>query len=284
MKILTLNTHSLIEEHYEEKLLQFVEVIKKEQPDVIGMQEVNQRIDSPIRPSVTLHGYTRCKGYGGVVRMDNHAARLAELLLEQGVTYYWTWIPVKLGYEIYDEGLALFSSKPILETQQFPTSRIQDYNNWKKRKMLGIRTAHSEDTWFYTVHMGWWKDEEEPFKMQWDKVENALADHTGNVWVMGDFNSPAQVRGEGYDYVKSFGWKDSYCMAAEKDGGNTVEGVIDGWRNDETEGTGMRIDLIWSREEVNVKSSHVICDGKNYPIVSDHYGVMIVVEGDLKNE
>ena len=36
MKILTLNTHSLIEEQYEKKLVSFVEMVSKEKPDIIG--------------------------------------------------------------------------------------------------------------------------------------------------------------------------------------------------------------------------------------------------------
>ena len=39
MKLLTINTHSLQEEHYPEKLEQFVEAILRESPDIIAMQE-----------------------------------------------------------------------------------------------------------------------------------------------------------------------------------------------------------------------------------------------------
>lgn len=42
MKLLTLNTHSLIEPAYEVKRDAFVEFIRKEQPDVFALQEVNQ--------------------------------------------------------------------------------------------------------------------------------------------------------------------------------------------------------------------------------------------------
>ena len=42
MKLITLNTHSLIEEHYEEKLHAFAEVVRKEKPDILALQEVNQ--------------------------------------------------------------------------------------------------------------------------------------------------------------------------------------------------------------------------------------------------
>ena len=280
MKILTLNTHSLIEKDYKRKLLQFTEVICKERPEVFALQEVNQSASAALCPSVMLDGYTRCKDCDVVIRADNHAAKLVQLLRAEGLNYYWTWIPVKLGYGIYDEGLALFSSQPILETKQFPTSRIYDYTNWKSRKALGIKTAHNgKESWYYTVHMGWWDDEEEPFREQWDRIEDVLREVGENIWIMGDFNSPAEIRGEGYDYVRQHGWKDTYCMASVKDGGNTVEGEIDGWREKGVSGSGMRIDMIWSKEEVDIESSRVICNGENEPIVSDHYGVMIVVGG-----
>lgn len=284
MKIITLNTHSLIEKQYEEKLLEFVKVIQAESPDIFALQEVNQTAAEIIYPSVMMNGFRPCKDCDAVVRADNHAARLAALLREKGLFYYWTWIPVKLGYDKYDEGMALFSKQKIEETHQFYTSKIQDYNNWKSRKALGIRTLHEGGSWFYCIHMGWWDDQDEPFQNQWDVIEKVMADKEGHVWLMGDFNSPAQIRGEGYDYIRSRGWKDSYTYAEKKDSGITVGKVIDGWRDSEVDENGMRIDMIWSKEEESVTSSEVICNEKNYPIVSDHYGVMITVECEEKYE
>lgn len=284
MKILTLNTHSIIEKEYEKKLLQFVEVVKQEKPDIIALQEVNQTIDTTICPSVLLKRYTRCAGYEGVICLDNHAARLSELFQKNELNYYWTWIPIKVGYGIYDEGIAIFSSQPILEAEQLVTSNTSDYKNWKCRKLLGIKTSHQEHSWFYVTHMGWWNDEDEPFKEQWDRIQKHLSSKQEPVWIMGDFNSPAQVRNEGYDYVKSFGWQDCYCLAREKDEGNTVEGEIDGWRDGDARKSGMRIDQVWSREAADVSKCYVVCNGKKYPVVSDHYGVVVIVEGDKENE
>ena len=45
---------------------------------------------------------------------------------------------------------------------------IVDYDNWKTRKILGMQTEGSDDI-FFTVHMGWWNDGEEPLKKQWKK-------------------------------------------------------------------------------------------------------------------
>ena len=50
MKLITLNTHSLIEEHYEEKLRAFADLICKERPDILAMQEVNQLASEEILP------------------------------------------------------------------------------------------------------------------------------------------------------------------------------------------------------------------------------------------
>ena len=163
----------------------------------------------------------------------------------------------------------------------FRISRSEDYKNWKTRRILGIQTA---DGWFYTAHMGWWDDEEEPFREQWERLGEHLEDKKNQpVWLMGDFNSIDIISGEGYDLVSGSGWKDTYCLAQEKDQGITVGKVIDGWRERLSEEKlsqcpdGMRIDYIWCSRKLPVCSSHVICNGERYPVVSDHYGVMIVV-------
>ena len=39
---------------------------------------------------------------------------------------------------------------------------------------------------------------------------------------MGDFNSLAEVRGQGYDLVAADRWQDAYILAEEKDEGFTV--------------------------------------------------------------
>lgn len=275
MKLLTLNTHSLVEEHYTEKFHAFVQAVSEEQPDIIALQEVNQTIAE--MPVITLHGgYVPCAD-GIIIRRDNHVCNAAELLRSQGLEYHWTWLPLKKGYDKYDEGIALMSHSPILETKIIRTSAMDDYNNWKTRKILGIRTEVAPDEWFFSVHYGWWDDPDEPFQGQWQRTKAALAGHR-RVWLMGDFNSPAEVCGEGYDMIRNAGWQDSYALAKNKDGGITVGHVIDGWK-DKTESTdGMRIDQIWCSEKTEILSSKVIFNGENRSIVSDHYGVIVHYE------
>ena len=54
MKLLTLNTHSLLEKNYLQKLDQFVDTIIKEQPDILSLQEVNQSITAPLAGKALL--------------------------------------------------------------------------------------------------------------------------------------------------------------------------------------------------------------------------------------
>ena len=58
-------------------------------------------------------GYYPCPGNMVLLKADNHAAAVAKMLEARGVHYYWSWLPAKVGYDIYDEGAAVFSRAPI---------------------------------------------------------------------------------------------------------------------------------------------------------------------------
>lgn len=282
MKLMTINTHSILEENYIGKMESFVKAVAQLQPDIIAMQEVNQTADAPQATAVLQLNRTYNNQEPRQLKVDNHAALAAEALRKAGIEYNWTWLPMKLGYSMYDEGLAVFCRKSIAETNVVLLSSDGDYSNWRTRYALGIRPAGTED-WFYTIHMGWWNDEEEPFGNQWEKLQTAVKEknHQGKIFLMGDFNSPAQVKHEGYDLIKESGWQDTYLLAEKKDAGNTVRGVIDGWRDklsQEDMLEGMRIDHIWCSEMVKVHSSRTCFDGNNEPVVSDHFGLLIDVE------
>ena len=70
MKLMTLNTHSLVESSYEEKKEKFIETLIVEQPDVVALQEVNQTASAGIIPDVMLAGYKRCMDFGLPVLLD----------------------------------------------------------------------------------------------------------------------------------------------------------------------------------------------------------------------
>lgn len=277
MKILTINTHSLQEENYPEKLERFVEFIIREAPDIVAMQEVSQTADAPLMDPEELAGLVSAAGRIPI-RTDNHAAQVARRLHRAGTPCSWTWLPVKLGYEKYDEGLALLTlGRSIRTVDQMRISKVNDYANWKTRAALGVQVEGRSD-WFYTVHMGWWDDEDERFENQWKNLNSCVATKRicGPVWLMGDFNAPDAVRGESYDTVAAAGWVDTYRAALNRDRGLTVPGVIDGWRDRlPADAQGMRLDYIWCSREVPILSSRVVFDGTSEAVISDHFGVMI---------
>ena len=281
MKILTLNTHSLQEENYTQKLDWFVETILKEQPDIIAMQEVNQTADAELMPEEMLAGQYPVPG-AVAVRQDNHAANVAYRLRQAGLDCYWAWLPIKLGYGKYDEGVAILSiGRKIRCVDKFPISKVVDYHNWRTRAVLGVQVEGHPD-WFYTVHMGWWDDAEEPFLDQWKTLNACLTTRSlySAVWLMGDFNAPALVRDQSYDTIAASGWYDTYHTARIKGIGFTVPGVIDGWRErlGTVDAKGMRLDHIWCSKDLKILSSEVVFNGIKYPVVSDHFGVMITVK------
>lgn len=274
MKLLTLNTHSLIEKDYDSKLRCFVDAVAKELPDIIALQEVNQSLSSH-QADADLFGYVPC-GKDVVIRDDNHIMQTVKRLRAMGAYYHWTWLPIKKGYNRYLEGIGVMSKSRILQTKTILVSKEDNEEDWKTRKILGIRTEAYPQEWFFSVHYGWWGDESEPFYCQWRRTCESIGEK-GQVWLMGDFNNPADVRNEGYDMISSDGWLDSFLLAQSRDSGATVEKAIDGW-----EGNGdskkIRIDQIWCRHTAAISSSRVIFNGSNRAVVSDHYGVIVECE------
>lgn len=269
MKLLTLNTHSLVEEDYERKRELFVQAVLQEKPDMMALQEVNQSRSS-IRVEVPSTGVVAEETIP--LRRDNHAYRITEELRERGILYYWVWLPMKIGYDKYDEGLAVFSRSPIENWQCVRISDSDSYENFRTRYALGIYT---ENQWVYSVHTGRWREESESFLAQWKRLSDHLKDKK-RVWLMGDFNSPAEEAGTGYDLINREGWYDSYVLAEKKDSGVTVPGAIDGWQDGR--GGAMRIDYIWSNFRADVLRSEVVFNGERLERISDHYGVMVEVK------
>ncbi|MFM9278024.1 endonuclease/exonuclease/phosphatase family protein [Paenibacillus jiagnxiensis] len=268
MKLLTLNTHAWHEEHQLDKIGQLARFINEHRFDVIALQEVNQPMqDAPVTAEGLVH-FTAAE-HDAVIKHDNYAYLLQQKLDE---TYYWTWAPTHMSGRKYDEGVALLSRTPILETVSGYVSTGRDYASFRTRKIAGILTeTGGAKTWFVSGHFGWWNDGEEPFRQQWDRAEAVLRSCRSNpVFMMGDLNNAASVRDEGYDYVMQHGWHDLYEEAERRDEGYTVLKAIAGWENNTDN---LRIDYILSSMPVRAKSSTVVLNGKTGPVVSDHFGV-----------
>lgn len=311
MIILTLNMNSHARDFRREELDETIhflaEYIPEHRVDIVALQECGQTCCAAVWEGEIPDGFHSC-GSGIAVKEDNAAGLLARALAEAGQPCEWTWGSVKQGYGKYDEGLAIFSRHPIRETDFFTISRQDAYDNWKTRKVLGVSVRIDGTVcWFYNAHMGWWQDEEEPFQEQMRRLQGhifsgpdtcrnvfppglcsckidyrmsegdaALPQKEPAVFLMGDFNSPADIPDEGYAMVKALGWKDTWELAEEKDDGITVPGAIDGWEEEKTKG--MRIDYIWTAQDARVRSSRVIFHGNTEPVISDHFGVAVEMD------
>ena len=112
MKVLTLNTHAWMENYPEEKLEQIADFIAQEEFEMIALQEINQTMASNevtddlfIKPSGETHSVA--------IKEDNFAYLLVRLLKKRGQTYYWSWTANHIGYDKYDEGVAILSKTPF---------------------------------------------------------------------------------------------------------------------------------------------------------------------------
>ena len=273
MRLLTWNTHSLHGEDRERDLEAAVSLLCRLAPDVIALQEVNQSRSAPLRKGPLPEGYRFCSDQV-LLRQDHYGLALLTRLAERGLSFGWSWLPVKVGYGRYDEGLMLLCRAPLAEVSSVVISERRPYGDWRRRMALMARAAGSEN-WFVNLHTGWWEDREDPFSSQWRRLRGALPKE-GRIWLMGDFNNPAHRRGEGYDLVASEGFLDCYAAAKHREGENTVPCAIDGWRDGNR---ALRIDQIWCNRSADVSSVRVLFDGRNSPVLSDHFGVLAEIGG-----
>ncbi|MFX3625069.1 MAG: endonuclease/exonuclease/phosphatase family protein [Ectobacillus sp.] len=262
MKLLTLNCHSWQEDEQIEKIKYIAQTIQEKGYDVIALQEASQSIQAP--------------AVFGNNKADNFALLLLQELEKLGVTgYHHVWDFAHIGWDIYEEGLAILTKHPIVETESFFISKSNDISYYKTRKIIGAKIRYNNRIIpFYSCHLGWWADEDEPFSYQVD----VLMEHTAHhelFFLMGDFNNNAFLRGEGYDYLLSKGLYDTHSLAKEKDSGVTVKGKIAGWDENKHD---LRLDLILANQPVTVHTSRVIFNGENNAVVSDHFGVEVEIE------
>lgn len=279
MKLLTLNTHSWIEEKPLEKLEAIKEQLLADPYDVISLQEVNQSMDAE---EAEVDSFFNAPNQGTVIKKDNFAFLLQQELKKSGLEYYWSWVPSHIGYDQYDEGIAILTRFKVTNTRGILLSRKDDYTDYHTRKALEVRFQANDKNYFvYGLHLSWWQDETEsyPFLYEWNKLVEAWeteAQKGSCILLMGDFNNPAHIEKQGYSLVSKHPLlKDAYLDATVKNGSHTVEKKIDGWENNSDF---LRIDYIFVSANLSVDSYETVFDGRKTPVVSDHFGVGVRLE------
>ena len=146
MRLLTLNCHSWQEDNQINKIKYLAQVIKKNQYDVIALQEVSQRIDE--------------EKVNNLIKKDNFAMLLVnELNNINENKYNFVWDYSHIGYDIYEEGLAILTKNEIVNSKSFYISKTDDKTNYRSRNIVSITIdVNNEKIDFYSCHAGWWND------------------------------------------------------------------------------------------------------------------------------
>lgn len=258
MKLLTLNCHSWQEENQLEKIKILAKTIIENNYDIIALQEVSQRIDSEI-----VSDNIKEDNYGMIL------LREIEKLGEASYDFFWDFSHI--GYDIYEEGLCIITKKKMIEKESFFITNSEDKTFWKTRKIVRGTIGNID---IYSCHLGWFIDDEEPFKIQCENLMNKIKERKRKAILLGDFNNNAFTKNEGYAMLKSYGLIDSYHLANEKDDGFTIECEIAGWEGNKEK---LRIDIVFLTEEMEVLKCNTIFNGVNREIISDHYGVEVEI-------
>lgn len=261
MKLLTLNVHAWLEENQLEKINILAEQIAKESYDVVALQEVNQLITSKI-----VYGDIKEDNYGYIL-----LKKINELSKEK-YSYYWS--NSHIGYDRYDEGIALLTKHKVLNTDNFYCTTIKNIESIESRKIVSVKIEYCNDEIeFYSCHMN----------LPTSKIENiydnlnVIVNRTSNEnlkFFLGDFNTDGINNKEDYEKLLKYNLIDTYCIANSKDDGITVLNNIHGWEKNTQQ---KRLDYIFSNKLIDVEYSRVIFNDKNLPIISDHNGVEIKV-------
>ncbi|MEO1771175.1 endonuclease/exonuclease/phosphatase family protein [Candidatus Enterococcus ferrettii] len=272
MKVLTLNTHSYMEENVEQQIEVLAQAILNNGYQLVGLQEVNQRRDST---EAVLDGYFQSVKNQKAVKKDNFMLLLIQRLKELGCHYYWSWVYNHIGYDIYHEGVGLLSKSP-LTSYALTVSENTDPKDYRTRNVLICCTKYQERN-FVVVngHFSWWLSSSEGFAYEWKTLEKKLVNWLSfPILVMGDFNNSDNRSNQGYQLVKdsSFRFLDSYEEAEIRQGRGTVEKAIDGWQDNQKS---IRIDYIFSQAQLKAQTYRTLFNGKQLPQISDHLGIEV---------
>lgn len=276
MRLLTLNVHGRIEEQLDDKMNEIVDFIVRQDIDYIALQEVAQEIDDKVVSDellVASNYIQTTKQYFDVpIKETNYAIQLVEKLKHKNQKYYWSFAPTHIGFETYDEGVAILSKNPF-EAEPLHLSETLDYSNYHTRFALVAKDLQRQFL-VLSTHHSWW---ENGFENEWQAIENYIKNSEYTKFaILGDFNNEASINGEGYQLMmeSDLNIQDSFLEADQTIGEFTVEDAIDGWDDHHDQ---KRIDYQFFNPEATIENHEVVFDGKKYPVVSDHYGIYVTI-------
>ena len=284
MKFLSLNTHSWMEESQREKISALARFIHEHSVDIVALQEVSQDRSAAVMSS-PLNFDSRSTSFP--VRADNYALLLVQDLQALGEHYTWVFAEAHIGWDRYDEGVAILSKHPIQQVQALELSPEYSYEQVQRRRAIAALIDTPEGpVWAASTHMSWWNRDDLPlFAEEYTQLYRGLSECAASapapVLLAGDFNSPAHIRSEGYDMVLSSGMYDTRELALAAahsnpqvvvEGEHTVHHEIAGW---EGHSGGHRIDFIFASEPLPILSHRVMLGDNTPQALSDHSALLI---------
>ena len=272
--ILTINLHTYQEDQQNEKLNMLMEVIGKMDVDFIALQECAQHKSATITE--------------GIIREDNMALVIANSLKDKyNIEYNFVWDWAHYGWSVWEEGVAVLSKHPLINSEDKYVSTNTSNNNITSRKVIyGSYQIPEGRVNIFSAHTHWRTSEtDEEQNNQINNIQlmvdekEALAPVEAS-FVCGDFNgNPTSDYpwSEGYNtMINNGGYVDTfleiYPDANNKPAQsiyNTVGGTYPG-----------RIDYIFTKNNAHfrVVDSQIIFTNDVVGKISDHFGVITKVE------
>jgi endonuclease/exonuclease/phosphatase family metal-dependent hydrolase len=241
--------------------------INKLDPDLVCLQEVGEWPGSGTSASDAVD-------FGGT---DSNMVH--QILKRLDNKYHYTLDWSHYGFDVWLEGSAILSKHPLTKTGSRFISRPENsrHDFWKSRNipMAQIDLPRLGSVTVFSVHAGWWDDEDEPFQEQFGRLVSwagEIMKAGDSIIFCGDFNVPAGSKMQRF-MTQDTGFSDQYALA-NPDGllDATIGGDIDGW---EGSGRGKRIDYVLLNDDspLEVRQAQRIFTEKVFGRVSDHVGI-----------
>ncbi len=271
--ILTINLHTYQEAQQNEKFNKITDVIGKLDVDFIAFQECAQNKSAVI--------------FEGIIREDNMALIISDRLKEKyNADYNFVWHWSHYGWTIWEEGVAIMSKHPLLDTDERYVSSNTSTGTITSRKVIyGSYQIPQGVINIFSAHTHWrtsLTDEEqnnqiENIKIMVDEKDSSSQDIVS--FVCGDFNSNPTSDypwSEGYNTMMNNGDYLDTFLEIYPDANNTPAQSIYNTIGGDFPG---RIDYIFMKDNVrfNVEDSQIIFKNSGIGTISDHYGVITKV-------
>jgi len=267
MIILTLNLHTYQEPKQDEKFDEIVRAIDFYNPDFICFQECAQHKDSEFIQN------------SQIIRVDNMAHIICAKLQLKKKKYHYFWEWVHYGFDKWEEGLAILSKYPFIETdaKYISESQSKTYALITRMALFGaVEHPLFKTINIFCCHLSWRGVGLENQIVELDRFACAKKKmYNSEISIIcGDFNDTPD--GSGYNYFVKAGYTDAYFQA-NKD--KLYAQTFD---------DGSRIDYIFYQKHrlsnINIVDSHIIFNNTDFSRVSDHYGVLAEFNQNIKND